>query len=169
MFQLSEASQAYLLKLSRQTLDEFLSFGRRPTDLPTSEELLEKRGAFVTLASHGRLRGCIGYVVPLFSLYKTVIDCSISAATEDLRFEPLKLEELEEIEIEVSVLSPLDEVKDIQQIDVGTHGLSSILITSEHGHVLIDGALPQSATQIADNIPVNAGFVDATRERDGCA
>src|SRR5438874_6918584 len=123
MFQLSEASQAYLLKLSRQTLDEFLSFGRRPTDLPTSEELLEKRGAFVTLASHGRLRGCIGYVVPLFSLYKTVIDCSISAATEDLRFEPLKLEELEEIEIEISVLSPLDEVKDIQQIDVGTHGL----------------------------------------------
>ena len=98
MFQLSEASQAYLLKLSRQTLDEFLSFGRRPTDLPTSEELLEKRGAFVTLASHGRLRGCIGYVVPLFPLYKTVIDCSISAATEDPRFEPLKLEELEEIE-----------------------------------------------------------------------
>jgi len=123
MFQLSEASQTYLLQLSRQTLHEFLLFGRRPTDTPSSEELLEKRGAFVTLASQGHLRGCIGYVAPLFPLYKTVIDCAISAATEDPRFEPLKLEELERTEIEISVLSPLDEVKDIQQIEVGTHGL----------------------------------------------
>lgn len=123
MFQLSEAGQTCLLKLSRQTLHEFLLFGRRPAETPSSEELLEKRGAFVTLTSQGHLRGCIGYVTPLFPLYKTVIDCSISAATEDPRFEPLELEELEKIEIEISVLSPLDEVKDVQQIEVGSHGL----------------------------------------------
>ena len=123
MFRLSEGSQTYLLKLSRQTLHEFLLFQRRPTDTPGSEELLEKRGAFVTLVNQGHLRGCIGYVTPIFPLYKTVIDCSISAATEDPRFQPLNLEELEKIEIEISVLSPLEEVKDIQEIVVGTHGL----------------------------------------------
>jgi len=123
MFQLSKASQTYLLGLSRKTIQEFLQFGRKPSDVPADGELLEKRGVFVTLESRGHLRGCIGYVAPLFPLYKAVINCSVSAATDDPRFEALSLEELDDVEIEISVLSPTKVVKDIEQIEVGIHGL----------------------------------------------
>lgn len=123
MFQLSKAGQAYLLELSRKTIQEFLQFGRKPSEAPLQAELLEKRGVFVTLESRGHLRGCIGYVAPLFPLYKAVINCSVSAATNDPRFQPLSLEELGEIEIEISVLSSAKIVKDIEQIQVGAHGL----------------------------------------------
>jgi AmmeMemoRadiSam system protein A len=123
MFQLSKASQVYLLELSRKTIQEFLQFGRKPSEAPVQAELWEKRGLFVTLESQGHLRGCIGYVAPLFPLYKAVINCSVSAATNDPRFQPLSLEELGEIEIEISVLSSAKIVKDIEQIQVGAHGL----------------------------------------------
>lgn len=123
MFQLSKASQIYLLELSRKTIQEFLQFGRKPSEAPVQAELLEKRGVFVTLESRGHLRGCIGYAAPLFPLYKAVINCSVSAATNDPRFQPLSLEELDEIEIEISVLSSAKIVKDIEQIQVGAHGL----------------------------------------------
>jgi AmmeMemoRadiSam system protein A len=123
MFQLSKASQIYLLELSRKTIQEFLQFGRKPSEAPAQAELLEKRGVFVTLESRGQLRGCIGYVSPLFPLYKAVINCSVSAATDDPRFQPLSLEELDETEIEISVLSSAEIVKNIEQIQVGPHGL----------------------------------------------
>jgi AmmeMemoRadiSam system protein A len=123
MFQLSKAGQAYLLELSRKTIQEFLQFGHKPSEAPGQAELLEKRGVFVTLESGGHLRGCIGYVAPLFPLYKAVINCSVSAATNDPRFQSLSLEELGEIEIEISVLSSAKIVTDIEQIQVGAHGL----------------------------------------------
>jgi AmmeMemoRadiSam system protein A len=123
MFQLSKASKTYLLELSRKTIQEFLQFGRKPSEIPAQSELLEKRGVFVTLQTLGHLRGCIGYVAPLFPLYEAVINCSISAATDDPRFQPLSLEELATIEIEISVLSSAEIVQDIQQIEVGVHGL----------------------------------------------
>src|SRR5215813_9866085 len=123
MLQLSRAGQIYLLNLSRKTIQEFFQFGRRPTDVPIDNELLEKHAVFVTLARGGHLRGCIGYVAPLFPLYEAVINCSVSAATDDPRFQPLTLEELEQIEIEISILSPMTPVKEIAQIEIGTHGL----------------------------------------------
>ncbi len=123
MFQLSEASQLQLLRLSRQCLHEFLQFGRKRIEIPTSSELLEKRGAFVTLTKEGKLRGCIGIPSPISPLYKTVQECAISAATVDSRFPPLLTSELAEIEIEISVLSPLELVKDFEKIEIGVHGL----------------------------------------------
>jgi AmmeMemoRadiSam system protein A len=123
MFQLSKAGQIYLLELSRKTIQEFFQFGRRPSDVPTENELLEKRAVFVTLTSRGHLRGCVGYVTPLFPLYEGVINCSVSAATDDPRFQPLNFDELEHIEIEISVLSSMKAVKEVGQIEIGTHGL----------------------------------------------
>lgn len=123
MLQLSESHQLYLLKLSRQTLQEYLQHGNKPHVAPDQEELLEKRGAFVTLRSQGHLRGCIGYAIPILPLYKAVIDCSVAAATEDPRFSPLQLNEVAETKIGISVLSPLRLVTDILTIEVGTHGL----------------------------------------------
>jgi len=141
MFQLSKASKTCLLELSRKTIQEFLQFGRKPSEVPAQAELLEKRGVFVTLHGQGHLRGCIGYVAPLFPLYEAVISCSISAATDDPRFQPLRLEELDTIEIEISVLSAAEIVQDIQQIKVGVHGL---MISHKRARGLL---LPQVAVE----------------------
>ncbi len=129
MFQLSGEAQSFLLRLARQTLFEFLHSRTRPYIKEPPEEVLPKRGAFVTLHKHRILRGCIGYVAPMYPLYKTVIECSIAAATEDPRFPMVDPEELPELCIEISVLSPLAEVKDINEIEVGIHGL----VISEKG------------------------------------
>src|SRR5262249_46812662 len=84
---------------------------------------LEKRGVFVTLESCGHLRGCIGYSSPLFPLYLAVINSSISAATDDPRFDPLGVEELDQVQIEISVLSPMKVVTNVSDVEIGTHGL----------------------------------------------
>ena len=141
MFQLSEASQSELLRLSRQCLHEFLQTGRKKSEIPTSSELLEKRGAFVTLTRQGNLRGCIGIPSPVSPLYKTVQECAISAATVDSRFPPLAFSELAEIEIEISVLSPLEVIKDFEKIEIGVHGL----VVSHVGRRGL--LLPQVATE----------------------
>lgn len=95
----------------------------------------------MTLHCRGRLHGCIGYIFPLYPLVQTIIDCSISAATEDPRFEPVTLRELKDIDIEISVLTPLEEVTDLESILVGRDGL----VISQHGFRGL--LLPQVATQ----------------------
>jgi AmmeMemoRadiSam system protein A len=87
------------------------------------------------------LRGCIGYVFPLHPLTQTIIECSIAAATEDPRFEPVTLPELKEIDLEISVLTPLEEITDLESIVVGRDGL----LVSQHGYRGL--LLPQVATQ----------------------
>lgn len=85
--------------------------------------LLERRGLFVTLRHQGDLRGCIGYVEPKLPLYRAAEEIARKAAFEDPRFPPLRRDEASEVEIEISVLSPLEEVRDIAEIEVGKHGL----------------------------------------------
>jgi hypothetical protein len=87
------------------------------------ERLAEARGAFVTLKERGELRGCIGYMNPVKSLCLTVRDVAALAALEDRRFKPVTEAELGQLEYEISVLSPLRRVTDIQEIKVGKHGL----------------------------------------------
>lgn len=112
-----------LLKIARNTLEEFLRTGRVLDFEPLTERLKEKRGVFVTLHKRGELRGCIGYVEPIKPLYLATRDMAISAATEDPRFFPVKLEELVEIDIEITVLSPLERIADPESVVVGKHGL----------------------------------------------
>jgi len=88
-----------------------------------SEILKGKKGAFVTLKKHGHLRGCIGYIEAKKPLYKTVAEMAIAAAFNDPRFPPLRSDELTHITLEISVLSPLKEIKDIREIEAGVHGL----------------------------------------------
>jgi len=106
-----------------------------------SEVLKEKKGAFVTLKKHGNLRGCIGYIEARKPLYKTVADMAIAAAFNDPRFPPLRSDELTHVTLEISILSPLKEIKDINEIEVGIHGL---YITKGYNSGLL---LPQVATQ----------------------
>lgn len=124
MFTLSEEVQHYLLALARQAIREFLETRHRLTVENPPEAVAPNRGAFVTLRKATRLRGCIGYVAPLYPLYRTVLECSIAAATQDPRFSPMVLEELPESKIEISVLSPVEPVQNVEEIQVGTHGLA---------------------------------------------
>jgi AmmeMemoRadiSam system protein A len=84
--------------------------------------LAEERGAFTTLHLKGQLRGCIGYVLPVASLYKTIAATAVAAAFEDPRFDPVTVEEASDLKIEISVMSPLFPISP-HQIEIGKHGL----------------------------------------------
>jgi MEMO1 family protein len=94
----------------------------RPEEEPTPG-LQEKRGAFVSLHKNGRLRGCIGQIVPSKPLFQTVEDMAVAAAFDDPRFEPLSGKELKDLELEISVLTPLAKLKSPDEIEIGKHGL----------------------------------------------
>jgi AmmeMemoRadiSam system protein A len=100
-----------------------LKTGNAPKEKIEDKVLNEKRGAFVTLKVNDQLRGCIGYPLPRKSLWETISDVAISAATQDFRFESITLEELPDTKIEISVLSLPKQIKDIKKIEVGKHGI----------------------------------------------
>ncbi len=88
-----------------------------------SPALLEEKGAFVTLKKRGRLRGCIGYIEGRRPLWQAVAELAVASAFSDHRFPPLGRDELKDISVEISVLSPLKEITDVNEIIVGSHGL----------------------------------------------
>lgn len=105
---MKQENKQYLLKLARQTLENYYLNGNKlfltNTELLDSE-LKDKRGTFVTLSIKRELRGCIGHLEPVQEIYQDVIDNVLSAAFEDDRFLPLKEEELKNISIEISILT----------------------------------------------------------------
>jgi AmmeMemoRadiSam system protein A len=110
-----------LLRLAHRAIDS--SFDGSKLDLhPPTPHLAEMRGAFTTLHLHGKLRGCIGYVIPTHSLYRTVAETAQAAAFEDPRFRPVTAEEAPELKLEISVLSPLQPIRP-EDVQVGVHGL----------------------------------------------
>jgi AmmeMemoRadiSam system protein A len=109
-----------------------------PDEFP---ELLEESGVFVTLEKHGNLRGCIGYVFQVKPLYLGVRDNAISAAVRDPRFPPVAEEEFPELDVEISIMTPLAET-DWRDIKVGRDGL----YIEGHGHAGL--LLPQVATDL---------------------
>jgi len=112
-----------LRQIAQSTIEARLK-GEKPQrgDILT-ETLKEKRGAFVSLHSHGQLRGCIGHIQPNRPLHQIIEEMASAAAFEDPRFSPLTLKELQDLELEISVLTPLQRIKDVQEIEVGKHGL----------------------------------------------
>lgn len=131
-----------LLNLARQTLWERLHDSSSSAPVPEdSPGLLRERGAFVTLTLAGNLRGCIGTFRAQEPLWKIVRNMAVSAAIHDPRFPPLRPEELDVVEIEISALTPLIVVSDIEEIVVGTHGL---YVTRGHRSGVL---LPQVAVE----------------------
>ncbi|MDI6704478.1 MAG: AmmeMemoRadiSam system protein B [bacterium] len=120
---LSEEEGHLLLDIARKTIEGYVKSKKIPEFEIPPGKLHEKRGAFVTLRKRGTLRGCIGRFDPTEPLYQVVIDMSIASATQDVRFLPVREEELEDIDIEISVLSPLKRAKDAQEIEMGKHGV----------------------------------------------
>ncbi len=120
---LSDQQKRRLIEVARQSLHAAVA-GGPPPDLQTDDpQLLEPRGAFVTLKKAGQLRGCIGYIEPRVPLIEAVADNAESAALHDPRFTPVTSEELPDIELEISALTPLVPVTDVEEIEVGRHGL----------------------------------------------
>ncbi len=140
---LTKEEKATLLKIARDTLVAHVG-GKPLTDLKTytlTPRLKEKAGAFVTLHKRGNLRGCIGYIEGIKPLADTVRENACNAATEDPRFSAVKPAELAEIDIEVSVMSPLRKAKSYQDVVPGVHGV--VLKKGWHQGVF----LPQVATE----------------------
>ncbi len=117
----------YIVGLARKAIETYLREGRVITPPPNLPDYLKRRaGTFVSLhrKSTGELRGCIGTIMSTTSnIAEEIIRNAISAATEDPRFPPLDLGELDDIEISVDVLSPLEEVKDIAELDPKRYGV----------------------------------------------
>lgn len=120
---LSLESQQRLLEIARKTIEAHLNHEGRPTFQISDTELLAKRGVFVSLHTGEELRGCIGYITSQNPLHETVAEAVVSAATKDPRFEPIQAKELPGIEIEISVLTPLERLQKVDDIEIGVHGL----------------------------------------------
>jgi uncharacterized protein len=119
--QYSPNERELLLTLAHDAIQSALE--DRELDLtPPNPRLAEPRGAFTTLHLRGRLRGCIGYVFPSDSLYKTVADTARAAAFDDPRFEAVSPAEAPDLKVEISVLSPLLPMQP-DEVIVGKHGL----------------------------------------------
>ncbi len=133
--ELNEEDKKALLRLARRSIECALK--HRP--FPTTENLLKNPqmpcGAFVTLRVQGELRGCFGYVNAFYPLTQSVQEVAVRSALEDPRFEHIAYEELDAMEIEISVLDTPVKVGHIEEIEVGVHGL--IMETSLHRGLLL--------------------------------
>ncbi len=143
---LTEEEEKLLLKIARDSLRAYVLRGEH-LDLdkyPLTDNLREKRGAFVTLRRGEDLRGCIGYTKSVETLAEAVRDNAINAAARDPRFTPVTPEELEEIDIEVSALCPGDtpespyiEINNLEEIVIGRDGLYLELAGPRGGGLLL--------------------------------
>jgi hypothetical protein len=124
-FSLSTEDKIQLLKIARQTINEFYSNNKSPVvdEKLLSVNLMAHAGAFVTIMEHGKLRGCIGNMQSDKPLYKLVQSLAIASSTRDYRFEPVTADEIPDLEIEISVLTPMRKINSIDEIELGKHGI----------------------------------------------
>jgi len=120
---LSKDDKRILMDIAGKTIECKVKGEKLPEFKVESPILKEKRGAFVTIKKHGQLRGCIGYLEAIKPLHITIQEMAESAALRDPRFPPVTPAELDELELEISVLTPLRKIKDINEIEIGKHGI----------------------------------------------
>tara|TARA_Y100000310_G_scaffold75238_1_gene71480 strand:- start:138 stop:749 length:612 start_codon:yes stop_codon:yes gene_type:complete len=128
--QLTDSDGVLLVKTARKAVTEFLSNGNRiKLEADLEKKFSFNSGVFVTLNNSDGLRGCIGFLMPEKKLSYAIVDGAIAAATEDPRFSPVNIKELDDIVFEVTVLTPpveidvSDPVEYLTKIKVGRDGL----------------------------------------------
>lgn len=138
---LSDADKTRLFQIARDSIRACLEGNAPPSlkDLPS--HLQEPRGVFVSLHRQGRLRGCIGYLEAVKPLASAVQEMAQNAAFCDPRFRPLQSKEMEDLDIEISILTPMRRIEKVEEVEVGRHGLYI-----EHGSCR-GLLLPQVATE----------------------
>ena len=139
--ELDDKQRKELLELARTSISEYIQEDQVPDHKLEDPVFSHLSGVFVTLKSEDQLRGCIGYIKRDLPIYHAVQEIAVAAATSDPRFPPITLEELDKVSIEISILSPLNRIIDLDQIVVGTHGL--VIFHDGHQGVL----LPQVAVE----------------------
>jgi AmmeMemoRadiSam system protein A len=121
---LTDDEKRELLRIARATLREYFHTGRIPPGKPHRDSLTAEAGAFVSLHREGVLRGCIGKQQETTALFRTIQEMTIAAATRDPRFDPVDEDEVDDIEIEISVLGGATPVRGPADIEIGAHGLA---------------------------------------------
>jgi len=124
----SPVERKLLLKLAHDAIESALDREEISLQAP-GPHLTEPRGVFTTLYLRGELRGCVGYVFPVMPVYRAVAETARAAAAEDSRFEPVHPDEAAQLEVSLSILSPLRPIR-ADELDVGRHGL----VVSMAGH-----------------------------------
>jgi AmmeMemoRadiSam system protein B/AmmeMemoRadiSam system protein A len=124
-FQLTPEDKKTLLQIARSSIVDYIKNGKIPTLEASgySDRLKAQCGAFVTLNKEGKLRGCIGRFSATEPLYSVIQQMAIASATEDTRFTPVTASEIPELEIEISVLTPMKKITSIDEIVLGKHGI----------------------------------------------
>jgi MEMO1 family protein len=124
-FTLRDKDKKVLLTLARKTVEEYVkNHTRSELDEKNVSSILKVPcGAFVTLKKHGELRGCIGRFDASAPLYKVVQEMAIASSTQDTRFLPVEPNEIPELEIEISVLTPMRRISSINEFELGKHGI----------------------------------------------
>jgi AmmeMemoRadiSam system protein A len=136
----SDIDRVALLKIARDAITAHVS-GLPQAPAPCQGALADPAGAFVTLHSQGHLRGCIGHVEADKPVAEVVAQCAVAACSTDPRFPAVTPSELPHVEIELSILGPLEPVTRLDEIEIGRHGL--IVEMGWHRGLL----LPQVATE----------------------
>jgi len=121
--ELTADEQDALLSIARNAIETFIRTGENYIEPREERSLNRRNGCFVTIYKNGELRGCIGNFQSELPLFKEVAEMAVSSATRDPRFYPMKNEDLESYQLEISVLSPLNKVETTDEIEVGTHGI----------------------------------------------
>jgi MEMO1 family protein len=124
-FNFTKKDKKELLKIARTTIEQYIKSNKTPNLIATdfSDMLKTPCGAFVTLKENGALKGCIGRFTAEEPLYKVIQEMAIASSTQDNRFPPVNLKEIDKISIEISVLSPMKKIKSIDEITLGRDGI----------------------------------------------
>jgi hypothetical protein len=162
-FTLSEKDKADLLGIARLTMEQYILTGKIPeyNAHDFSEVLNTPCGAFVTLNKEDQLRGCIGRFDATEPLYQVVQQMAVASSTNDYRFPKVSKEEFEDIEIEISVLTPMKKISSVEEIELGKHGIY-ISKGSSSGTFL-----PQVATETGWDLETFLGHCSRDKARIG--
>jgi hypothetical protein len=162
LFKIDENEKAEILKKARNAISKFVETGEEGNIQPSLSEgiLNEKTGVFVSIYIENKLRGCIGGFAQEKTLNELVQSMAVSASC-DRRFDAVKPEELENMELEISVLSPLKKIKSKDEIELGKHG---IYIKSGYSTGTF---LPQVADKTGWNVEQFLGHCSRDKARIG--
>ena len=173
----TEEEKKELFSIARNAITDYVT-NRKAPEIEIKNPKFKTDGAvFVTIKEKGSLRGCIGHIQAMMPLYKSIINNAIAACSSDPRFPPMTKEELKDMDIEISILSPFMPLKDVKNIQVGKHGLyivkgmqSGLLlpqVPTEFGwsrdefleHLCTKAGLPKDAWKDADLYTFTAEIV----------
>jgi len=121
--ELTSKEKSVLLSIARKSIETHIRSGEVYIEPREEMSLNTRNGCFVTIKQHGQLRGCIGNFQSELPIFREVAEMAVASASKDPRFYPMKEEDLEDFSLEISVLSPLAKIEDVEEIEVGKHGI----------------------------------------------